>query len=112
MIETSYGLAVVKDYVVKKDKNYPTKLIVELARGKLRDSKGYPRLKEIKLSEAETKEIMIRELIRRQKYIWLVRMYPEERKNLDDLKVLYEGPGAGSDPGGDPTPGTPDTDSK
>ncbi|MFN8396355.1 MAG: hypothetical protein U0176_17150, partial [Bacteroidia bacterium] len=48
-----------------------------------------------KLSKEETKEIMIRELIKRQKYVWLVRMYPEERKNLESLKELYKNPGDG-----------------
>jgi hypothetical protein len=67
-----------------------------------------------KLSREETKEIMIRELIKRQKYVWLVRMYPEERPNLDNLKTLYGAPGSAPapDPNAptDPVPDAPPPD--
>ena len=41
---------------------------------------------------------MIRELIIREKYIWLVRMYPSERPNIDKLKLLYQGGDKLNDP--------------
>ena len=113
VVETSYGPAVVEDYVVKKDIYYPTRIIVSIPKSKPRDKKGEPRLKMIKLSKAETKEIMIRELVKRRKFIWLVRMYPEERRNLDNLKELYLEDGSGTDPNlnAPPTDSPIDTDS-
>jgi hypothetical protein len=92
VIETSLGTAVVEDYVVKKGTYYPLNLIVSRPIGDGRNDKGEKQLKYTKLSREETREIMIRELIVREKYIWLVRMYPEERPNLEKLKELY-GPG-------------------
>lgn len=100
VVETKYGTAVVTDYVVKKDIYYPVRIEVAIARPRTED--GEPRVRTILLSREETKEIMIEELIKRKKYIWLVRMYPEERKNLEKLKELYADPNlnAPPDPGG------------
>ena len=95
VVETSKGVAVVEDYVVKKGTYYPVRIIVSTIQGLGRNEKGEAKLIMHKLSKEETKEIMIRELIKRQKYIWLVRMYPEERKNLESLKQLYGNPGGG-----------------
>lgn len=92
VIETSAGVAVVKDYIVKKDTYYPLNLIVEIAKDPHHTNDGEPQVKKLRLSRTETKEIMIRELIKRGKFIWLVRMYPEERKNLPALKELYLNP--------------------
>lgn len=89
VVESSVGPAVIEDYLVKKGIYYPTRVIVSIPKSKPRDKKGEPRLKYFKLSKAETKEIMIRELVRRRKFVWLVRMYPDERRNLDNLKSLY-----------------------
>lgn len=105
IVETSLGTAVVEDYVVRKNTYYPIKIVVSIPRDKGRDKKGEPRLSYHKLTREETKEIMIRELIKRQKFIWLVRMYPEERPNLDALKTLYQG--GGTDPN---APGAPPPD--
>lgn len=91
IVETSHGTAVVSDYVTEKDIIYPIKLIVLITKNSPRKKNGDPNLKKITLSREETKEIMIRELIKRQKFIWLVRMYPEERPNLESLKKLYLG---------------------
>jgi len=102
VVETKYGTAVVTDYVVKKDIYYPLK--IEVAIAQKRAENGDPRIKTILLSREETKEIMIVELIKRQKYIWLVRMYPEERKNLDKLKELYLDPNLNKAPGPGPGP--------
>ncbi len=114
VVETTKGLAVVEDYVVKKGTYYPIRIVVSTIQGLGRNEKGEAKLNYHKLSKEETKEIMIRELIKRQKYIWLVRMYPEERKNLESLKQLY-GPGGGpaKDPNApaDAPPPVPDTDS-
>jgi hypothetical protein len=89
IVETTKGLAVVEDYVVKKGTYYPIRIVVSTIQGLGRNEKGEAKLNYHKLSKEETKEIMIRELIKRQKFIWLVRMYPEERKNLESLKQLY-----------------------
>ena len=85
--------------MVKKNEYYPVKIILSIPKDKARNARGEARLKMIKLSKSETKEIMIRELVIRRKFIWLVRMYPEERRNLDSLKDLYlESPNGEADP--------------
>ncbi|MFW5658738.1 MAG: hypothetical protein ACOCZ8_02035 [Bacteroidota bacterium] len=45
--------------------------------------------KTVKLSEAESKRIMMEQLMERGKIDWLVRMYPEERPNLQQIKIDY-----------------------
>ncbi|MCS7073958.1 MAG: hypothetical protein NZ108_05785, partial [Bacteroidia bacterium] len=114
VIETSkYDKAIVKDYIVQKKilryKRYPngdstmtcTKekeiravkhIIVEVPRSKdkYRTSNGNPALKKVKLSRAETKTIMMRELVERNKLNWLVRIYPEERQNLKAIIAQFE----------------------
>jgi hypothetical protein len=97
IVETSKGLAVVKDYIVRKGTYYPIRLIVSTIQGLGRNERGEAKLVMHKLTKEETKEIMIRELIKRQKYLWLVRMYPEERKNLESLKLLYRNPNGSPD---------------
>ncbi|MEM7036862.1 MAG: hypothetical protein AAF570_07785, partial [Bacteroidota bacterium] len=108
VVETSVGTAIVENYVVKKNLYYPVRIIVSIPKDRPRTKKGDARLKYIKLTREETKEIMIRELIKRRKFIWLVRMYPEERKNLESLKQLYMNPGAGPAPDPNSTDPPPD----
>ena len=45
--------------------------------------------KTVKLSVEETRQIMIKQLMLRGKIDWLVRMYPEERPNLQQIKIDY-----------------------
>lgn len=110
VVETTKGLAVVEDYVVKKGTYYPIRIVVSTIQGLGRNEKGEAKLNYHKLSKEETKEIMIRELIKRQKFIWLVRMYPEERKNLESLKQLYS-PGKDPNTPSDTPQPVPNTDS-
>ena len=102
VVETTHGTAVVTDIIVKKDLIYPTNMEVAVADVR----KGEATVKIYKIDKVETKEIMLRELIKRQKYIWLVRMYPEERTNLDNLRKLYGDPSY-KDPNAGPPPPSP-----
>ncbi len=103
VVETTHGTAVVTDIVVKKNLIYPSNMVVAVAKVKNNE----PTIKLYKIDKIETKEIMIYELIKRQKYVWLVRMYPEERTNLNALRELYGDPTyrpIGVPPSGDPSP--------
>ncbi|MDW8335248.1 MAG: hypothetical protein RMM53_13630, partial [Bacteroidia bacterium] len=48
--------------------------------------------KRVRLDTEETKEIMLASLIKRNRYDWVVRMYPEERENLLFLRQKYSTP--------------------
>ena len=67
-------------------------IIVEVPRSKdrFRKGNGDPSLKKVKLSRAETKTIMMRELVERNKLNWLVRIYPEERQNIKSIIARFE----------------------
>lgn len=112
VIETQkYGMAVVQDFVIGKKKNHYFKfadrelikrkeitrkvsavknIVVKVPRNdKPRTKSGEPNFKKITLSRSESKEIIMRQLIQRQKLNLLVQMYPEERENIDALKLKY-----------------------
>ncbi|GIV43113.1 MAG: hypothetical protein KatS3mg035_0236 [Bacteroidia bacterium] len=115
IIETQkYGKGVVTDYIVRnrliqyvryvngdstkikvKYRKSPSikHLVVLVPRDekKLRKSNGDPNLKKVKLSQRETKEIMMKHLIERRNFVWLIRMYPEEEQNLPELYAKYGG---------------------
>lgn len=55
----------------------------------MRKPNGEPNFKKVRLTVNETKEIMIKNLLIRDKVNWLVQMYPEERMNLEALKKKY-----------------------
>ena len=48
-------------------------------------------LKKIVLSQKETKQIMLQQLVIKRKYHWILRMYPEERANLRQIIKRYSG---------------------
>lgn len=48
-------------------------------------------LKKIVLSQKETKQIMLQQLVIKHKYHWILRMYPEERANLRQIIMRYSG---------------------
>lgn len=58
-------------------------------KGGMRKPNGIPNFKKVRLTVNETKEIMIQNLLIRDKVNWLVQMYPEERMNLEVLKKKY-----------------------
>lgn len=53
------------------------------------DREGFVRFKKVRLSEEETKRILIEHYFRRGRVDWLLRMYPDERKNLQILQERY-----------------------
>jgi len=48
-------------------------------------------MKKIVLSQSETKQIMLQQLVIKRKYHWILRMYPEERANLRQIIARYSG---------------------
>ncbi len=115
IIETQkYGKSIVTDYIVKnrliqyvryvngdstkikiKYRKSPSikHLVVLVPKDEknLRKRNGEPNLKKVKLSQKETKEIMMRHLVEKRNFVWLIRMYPEEEKNLPELYAKYGG---------------------
>jgi len=115
IIETQkYGKGVVTDYVIKnrliqyvryingdstkikvRYRKSPSikHLIVLVPRNEkhLRKPNGDPNLKKVKLSQKETKEIMMKHLVEKRNFVWLIRMYPEEEQNLPELYAKYGG---------------------
>ncbi len=115
IVETEkYGKSIVTDYIVKnrliqyvryvngdstkikvKYRKSPSikHLVVLVPRDekKLRKSNGDPNLKKVKLSQKETKEIMMKHLVEKKNFVWLIRMYPEEEQNLPELYAKYGG---------------------
>ena len=80
-------------YCMTRDVRVVKRLVVRIPkRGRWRTWDGRPRIKTIKLSEEETKRIMIRHLVMRNKLFQLLRMYPEERENLQALRLKYSLP--------------------
>ena len=119
---TNYGQAFVKDYkvgkrkivfyrysqapddgkkkrkVVKKVKSV-TKLVIWVEKGtNLRRANGKPNLKTVTLDEAETKKVMIEQLVRRRQFEWILLIYPEERQHIRELIYRYSLPDT-PDPG-------------
>lgn len=106
-----YGKVVVSDFVIGKKKNSFYKFIdkeekkrapvtkkVSAVRNivvkvpineKPRKNNGEPHFKKVKLSRAESKEIIMQQLVQRKNLSLLVQMYPEERENIDALKIKY-----------------------
>jgi len=115
IIETQkYGKGVVTDYVIKNRliqyvryvNGDSTKIKVKYRKSpsikhlvvlvpkdekKLRKSNGDPNLKKVKLSQRETKDIMMKHLVEKRNFVWLIRMYPEEEQNLPELYAKYGG---------------------
>jgi hypothetical protein len=113
-IETErYGMAIVQDFVIKKrtmkfyrwgpdstKKRSVRKRIRTVSNLKVLVPKnqrwltknGKPNYKQITLDRRETKQVMLRNLVKRNKLNELVRMYPEERKNLEALKTRFGNP--------------------
>jgi hypothetical protein len=113
---TQYGQAFVKDYkigkrkivfyrydhapddgrkkkkVVKKVRSV-TKLVIWVEKGSmLRKPNGKPNLKTVTLDEAETKKVMIEQLVRRRQFDWILLIYPEERQHIRELIYRYSFP--------------------
>jgi hypothetical protein len=57
--------------------------------GRWRTVDGRPNVRRRRLSYEETKQIMLAHLIQRDQIAWLVRMYPEERENIEALRLQY-----------------------
>jgi hypothetical protein len=86
-IERKYVPGIRRLFVmVVKDPNHP------------RDLNGMPLMRKVQLSEGETKALMLQSLVRRRRLEWLVRMYPEERQNLQELLEKYAVKRPDSDP--------------
>lgn len=91
LIKTSQGDGVLVDYKVRKKIFHPIKLKVAIPKGSGRDKNDNPKLKIVKIKKTETKEIMIKHLVMEEKFLWLIRIYPEEVKNQDILAKKYLG---------------------
>jgi hypothetical protein len=77
-------------YRVKKKIRSVRNIIVYTSRnGEWYNRRGDLDLKKVKLSRKESKQLMIKHLVQRNKLDWLVRMYPEEIENLEALKARY-----------------------
>ncbi len=75
--------------VRKKHKTIGNLIVLVLNPKKPYKRKGNINFKEVKLSEAETKRILIENFVKRGRFDDLARVYPEERKNLELIKERY-----------------------
>lgn len=113
---TDYGRAFVKDYIIGKRKityyryqfapddgkkkkkivkkvKSVKKLVIWVERDQnLRKANGKANLKTVTLDEAETKKVMIEQLVRRRKFDWILLIYPEERQHIQELIYRYSLP--------------------
>ncbi|MBX3102675.1 MAG: hypothetical protein KF690_09220 [Bacteroidetes bacterium] len=109
IVETQdYGTAVVADYiigeriqrfvrytsedstrrkvVVRKTKAVEQIVVIVNKRQELkRNARGEAKFKRVLLSQEESKAIMIDYLLKKDQLYWIIRMYPEEKKNLPEL---------------------------
>lgn len=107
MVETSEGKGTVEKFIVRKKiyyfyrykdgrqqekkrvkkkipavKQIIVKVPDEEKGGLFAANDGRPALKKVRLSEEETKKLMIKHLVLRGKIRWLLTLYPEEKRNL------------------------------
>jgi hypothetical protein len=82
----------IKQLVVLADENYTGEETQEQVQVQVQDQTletPEPKLKKVKLSPEQTKELMIEQLVKRNQLKTLVRMYPEERENIPELVKRY-----------------------
>ncbi len=73
----------------KKHKTIGNLVVLVLNPKKPYKRTGNINFKEVKLSEAETKRILIENFVKRGRFDDLARVYPEERKNIELIKERY-----------------------
>jgi hypothetical protein len=75
-----------KKVVVRKSKAVEQLVVlVQKRQDKGRNKRGEVAFKRVLLSYEESKAIMIDYLIKKDQLYWIIRMYPEEKKNLPEL---------------------------
>jgi len=106
-----YGLGVVVDFVVKDrviqlvkyvngdstkpkitKKKVPTVkhiIVLVINPKKPQKASGEANFKKIKLSVDETKQVMVMNLAKQKNFVWLFRLYPEERANAFQIMAKY-----------------------
>jgi hypothetical protein len=66
------------------------RLVVHVPRrGLWRTVDGRPHVKKVRLTRDESKQVMLAHLVQRDQVAWLIRMYPEERPNLEAIRLRY-----------------------